>query len=148
MPNSDDESHSSPVEIVGYTTGVFDMFHIGHLNVLQRAREHCDRLIAGVTTDELCESRKGRLPLIPWEERAAIVAGIRHVDKVVPQTTMDKLAAWRQLQFDVMFVGDDWRGTDAWIEYESQFAPFGVRIHYLPHTPHRTSTMLRNQVLG
>src|SRR5690349_6352897 len=96
--------------VVGYTTGVFDLFHIGHLNVLKRASEVCDELIVGVTTDELSESRKGKRPIVPEAERMEIVANVRYVDRVVPQVDMDKMGAWHALQFHVMCVGDDWRG--------------------------------------
>ncbi|HEY9412864.1 MAG TPA: adenylyltransferase/cytidyltransferase family protein [Jiangellaceae bacterium] len=93
--------------VVGYTTGVFDMFHIGHLNILRNARSACDYLIVGVTTDELAVRRKGRAPIVPLFERMEIVQNVRFVDDVVPQATMDKMQAWRNLKFDVMFVGDD-----------------------------------------
>ena len=96
--------------IVGYTAGVFDLFHIGHLNILRRAKEQCDYLIVGVTVDELV-SYKGKRAFIPYDERAAIVGAIRYVDKVVPQTTMNKMKAWEQYHFNRMFVGDDWKGS-------------------------------------
>lgn len=128
---------------IGYTTGVFDMFHIGHLNLLKRAKLECDYLIVGVTTDELVRERKNKKPIIPFLERIAIVEQIRFVDEVVPQMNMDKLDAWKNLKFDRMFVGDDWRGTDAWIKYEADFLQFGVEIIYLPYTAHTSSTKLR-----
>lgn len=134
--------------VVGYTTGVYDMFHIGHLNLLRQARERCDRLIVGVTTDELSESRKGKTPIIPFIERRAIIESIRYVDEVVPQEHMDKFAAWRALQFDVMFVGDDWRGTPSWVSFEQELATVGARVEYLPYTMHTSSTMLRTKLFG
>jgi glycerol-3-phosphate cytidylyltransferase len=131
---------------IGYTTGVYDMFHIGHLNILERAKQQCDYLIVGVSTDELVQQDKHKTPVIPYEERAKIVAAIQYVDMVVPQRDKNKLAAWETYQFDKMFVGDDWKGSDAWNGFEKQFAPLGVEIVYLPHTDGTSSTLL-TQVL-
>ena len=128
--------------IVGYTAGAYDMFHIGHLNVIRRAKEQCDYLIVGVSTDELVQFCKNKTPVIPYEERAAIVGAIRYVDEVVPQPDKDKYAAWQRLHFDKMFVGDDWKGTPQWNKFEEQFAPLGVDIIYLPHTDGISSTKL------
>lgn len=130
------------MSIVGYTTGVFDLFHIGHLNILKRAKENCDYLIVGVTVDELV-SYKGKKAFIPFEERAAIVEAIKYVDKVVPQTSMDKMEAWKNLKFNRMFVGDDWKGTDVWNRWEEEFAKVGVDIVYFPYTKQTSSTELR-----
>ena len=105
---------------IGYTTGVFDMFHIGHLNILKRAKEQCDYLIVGVSTDSLVKSYKHKTPVIPYEERVAIVEAIKYVDKVVPQKTMDKYSAWEELQYNVIFHGDDWRGSDMYNEVEEK----------------------------
>ncbi|MGI2294939.1 adenylyltransferase/cytidyltransferase family protein [Paenibacillus sp. GXUN7292] len=127
---------------IGYTTGVFDMFHIGHLNILKRAKEHCDFLIVGVTTDKLV-SYKNKKAIIPHSERMAIVEGIKYVDKVVPQENMNKMQAWEKYKFDVMFVGSDWKGTANWIEYERQFKDVGVGIEYFPYTEGTSSTQLR-----
>ena len=135
-------------KLVGYTTGVYDMFHVGHLNILRQARERCDYLIVGVTTDELVESRKGRRPIVPLLERLEVVQNVRYVDDVVAQTTMDKAEAWRNLKFDVMFVGDDWKGTPVWDALEEDFARVGVQIVYFPYTPHTSSTILRRRVFG
>lgn len=131
---------------IGYTTGVFDMFHIGHLNILKRAKEQCEKLVVGVTTDELCLERKNKLPVIPYEERAEIVKAIRYVDEVVPQRDMDKLAMVDKIHFDAVFVGSDWQGTDAWNEYERQFNERGVNVVYLPHTDGISSTILRKKI--
>ena len=128
---------------IGYTTGVFDLFHIGHLNILRRARMDCDYLIVGITTDELSENVKGKRPIIPFPERMEIVEAIRFVDDVVPQTSYDKWEAWNNLKFDIMFVGDDWRGTEKWTRLEHDFAEVGVSIHYFPYTQHTSSTKLR-----
>lgn len=127
---------------VGYTTGVYDMFHIGHLNIIQRAKEQCEFLIVGVSTDDLVNREKNKIPVIPYDERAAIVAAIKYVDKVVPQENKNKLCAWEKYHFDAMFVGDDWQGTPQWIKFEKQFAPLGVDIIYLPHTDGVSSTKL------
>ncbi|MBA2386891.1 MAG: adenylyltransferase/cytidyltransferase family protein [Acidimicrobiia bacterium] len=133
--------------VIGYTTGVFDMFHIGHLNVLRRARELCDHLIVGVTTDELCLARKAKRPVIPFRERREIVAGIRYADAVVPQRTMDKMDAWAEYRFHRMFVGDDWRGSDLWNRFEREFAEVGVELVYLPYTMNVSSTVLRERTV-
>lgn len=131
---------------IGYTTGVFDMFHIGHLNILRRAKEQCDYLIVGVTSDELCFTRKNKYPIINEQERMAIVQAIRYVDQVVPQTNMDKLTAVKEVNADVVFVGSDWKGTDAWNEYEKQFASIGCSVVYLDHTDGISSTILREKL--
>lgn len=130
---------------IGYTTGVFDMFHIGHLNILRRAKEQCDYLIVGVSTDELVQKEKNKIPIIPFEERMAIVEAIRYVDEVVPQFNKNKFEAWENLHFQKMFVGSDWHGTPQWQAFEEQFAPIGVEIVYLPHTDGVSSTILREK---
>ena len=134
--------------IIGYTTGVFDMFHIGHLNILRRAKEKCDYLIVGVSTDECVESYKHHKPMIPYDQRAAIVAAIKYVDEVVPQTTMDKLEFLKTRHFDVMFHGDEWKGTELYNKYEKDFAEYGARIEYLSHTKGISSSMLRDKING
>ena len=129
-------------KIIGYTTGVYDMFHIGHLNIIQRAKQQCDYLIVGVSTDELVEHEKKKTPVIPYEERAAIIAALKYVDEVVPQQDKNKFGAWEKYHFDKMFVGSDWKGTPQWKKYEEEFAPVGVEIVYLPHTDGISSTQL------
>ena len=131
---------------VGYTTGVYDMFHIGHLNILRRAKEQCDYLIVGVTTDELCYSRKQKYPIINQEERKAIVESIRYVDKVVYQSDMEKVRPVKELGADAVFVGSDWKGTDAWNQYEKDFAEVGCTVVYLDHTDGISSTILREKL--
>ena len=131
--------------VIGYTTGVFDLFHIGHLNMLKNAKAMCDKLIVGVTVDELV-AYKHKKAVIPFEERLEIVRNIECVDVAIPQTTMDKFEAWQKLRFDVMFVGDDWYGTDKWKDYEKQFNEVGVRIIYFPYTKGTSSTLI-NQTL-
>ncbi len=130
---------------VGYTTGVFDMFHIGHLNILRKAKSKCDLLIVGVTTDELV-SYKGKMAVIPLNERMAIVRSIKYVDRVVVQDSMDKLAAWKKYKFDVIFVGSDWKGTEKWILIEKEFNKIGVNVVYFPYTKGTSSTQLREKL--
>ena len=132
--------------IIGYTTGVYDMFHIGHLNILRQAKEKCDYLIVGVSTDECVMTYKHRAPIIPYEQRAAIVEAIKYVDEVVPQINMDKLEFLKVRHFDVMFHGDEWRGTVLYNKYEEEFARFGAKIEYLPHTDGISSSMLREKI--
>lgn len=134
--------------IIGYTTGVYDMFHIGHLNIIKRAKEQCDYLIVGVSTDELVQHDKGKTPVIPYEERAAIVEAIKYVDKVVPQENKNKYEAWEKYKFNKMFVGSDWQGTPQWKKFEEQFEPIGVQIVYLPHTDGISSTQLTGIIKG
>ena len=133
--------------IIGYTTGVYDMFHIGHLNILRRAKEQCDYLIVGVSTDELVIRDKNKRPIIPFEDRCAIVEAIKYVDQVVPQPDKNKFGAWEKYRFDKMFVGSDWKGTPQWAKFEEEFAPVGVEIVYLDHTDGISSTILREKFL-
>ena len=131
---------------IGYTTGVYDMFHIGHLNVIRRAKEQCDHLIVGVTTDDLCYKRKKKYPIICESDRVAIVKAIRYVDEVVSQEDMDKLAAVKKYHVDAVFVGSDWKGTEAWNRYEKEFAEVGCTVVYLDHTEGISSTILRDRL--
>ncbi|RGE90423.1 glycerol-3-phosphate cytidylyltransferase [Catenibacterium sp. AM22-15] len=132
--------------IIGYTTGVYDMFHIGHLNVIKNARKQCDYLIVGVSTDDLVRKEKGKTPVIPFQERMEIVSALKYVDKVVPQIDKNKFAAWEKHKFDKMFVGSDWKGTKQWNEFEKQFSKCNVEIVYLPHTDGISSTKLTNVI--
>lgn len=131
---------------IGYTSGVFDMFHVGHLNILQRAKEQCEHLIVGVSTDEVVRSYKHKTPIIPFQDRIAIVKAICYVDEVVAQDTMDKMEMWNKVHFDVMFHGDEWKGTPLYDKYEKEFAKVGVKIEYLSHTEGISSTILRNKL--
>lgn len=131
------------MKVTGYTTGVFDLFHIGHLNILKNAKNECDHLIVGVTSDTLAAQKKGKSPIIPFSERIAIVESIKYVDDVVPQNSYDKFLAWKTLKFDIMFVGDDWKGTDLWQGIEKDFAQTGVIIRYLPYTRHTSSSLIK-----
>jgi len=132
---------------IGYTTGVFDLFHIGHLNILRRAKENCNHLIVGVSTDELVKSYKNKYPVIPYNERKAIVEAIRYVDEVVPQETQDKIEAFSRLKFDVLFVGDDWKNSSLFIETEKQFCKMGIKVIYFPYTKTTSSTLLKDVLL-
>jgi len=128
---------------VGYTTGVFDLFHVGHLNILKKAKEQCDYLIVGVSTDDLVREYKNKQPIISYKERIEIVEGIKYVDQVVPQENRDKFSAWEDLKFNAMFVGDDWKGTAQWDQFELLFNQVNVDIVYLPYTKGTSSTKLR-----
>lgn len=132
--------------ITGYTSGVYDLFHIGHLNLLKNAKGLCDKLIVGVTSDELV-SYKNKKAVIPHSERMEIVRNIKHVDAVIPQNDMDKFTMWEKLKFDVLFVGDDWFKTDKWEIINKQFKDVGVNVVYFPYTKGVSSTMI-NETLN
>jgi len=127
--------------IIGYTTGVYDLFHIGHLNLLKNAKGMCDKLVVGVTVDELV-AYKGKKSMIPFEDRIEIVRSIKYVDAAVPQYDMDKLTACKKLKANILFVGDDWYATDKWQEYERQFKEAGIEIVYFPYTKGISSTQI------
>jgi glycerol-3-phosphate cytidylyltransferase len=129
--------------VIGYAPGAYDLFHVGHLNLLRRAAEMCDHLIAGVVSDEMLLRSKGRLPVVPLAERMEIVGSLRIVDQVHAEVVPDKLDTWRDLRFDVIFKGDDWRGTDKGRRLERDFAAVGVEVCYFPYTVHTSSTALR-----
>ena len=131
--------------VIGYTTGVYDLFHIGHLNLLKNAKGLCDKLIVGVTVDELVRYKNKRA-VIPFEERLEIVRSIKYVDAAIPQEDIDKFAAWEKLKFDVLFVGDDWYQSERWQEMESKFREVGVKVIYFPYTKGTSSTLI-NQTL-
>ena len=128
--------------MIGYTTGVFDMFHIGHLNILKRAKEQCEYLIVGVSSDELVMEYKHKKPIIPFEERIAIVSAISYVDKVVEQTTMDKMEVWSRQKFNALFHGADWKDSDMYNKIAVDFEKVGVDMVFLPHTEGVSSTLL------
>jgi glycerol-3-phosphate cytidylyltransferase len=131
--------------VVGYTTGVFDLFHVGHLRLLRNAKAMCDRLIVGVTNDELV-SYKNKRSVIPFEERLEIVLSCKYVDLAVEQATMDKMEAFRRYKFNIMFVGDDWYKTDKWQDIDTEMSENGVRVVYFPYTKTTSSTLI-NQTL-
>ena len=130
---------------IGYTTGVFDLFHIGHLNILKKAKDLCDYLIVGVTIDELV-AYKGKKAFIPFEERMEIINSIKYVDKAVPQSSMNKMEAWNKYNFNVVFVGSDWKGTPTWINIENEFKKIGVDTIYFDYTKTTSSTQLRELI--
>jgi glycerol-3-phosphate cytidylyltransferase len=133
--------------VIGYTTGVFDLFHIGHLTMLKNARALCDKLIVGVSTDELV-GYKNKKSVIPFDERIEIVRAIKYVDAAIPQLDMNKIEAWNKLKFDVMFVGDDWFNTEKWTDLDKKFKEVGVRIMYFPYTKGTSSTLINKTLEG
>ena len=132
--------------IIGYTSGVYDLFHIGHLNLLKNAKGMCDKLIVGVTTDDL-SLYKGKKPLIPFEDRIEIVRCVRYVDAVIPQITMDKVDTCAKVKATILFVGDDWYQTEKWDDIEAKLAQHGVRVVYFPYTKGVSSTIIRNTLM-
>ncbi|HHW37922.1 MAG TPA: adenylyltransferase/cytidyltransferase family protein [Bacillales bacterium] len=131
---------------IGYTAGVFDLFHVGHLNILNRAKEQCEYLIVGVSTDELVMEYKNKQPVIPYDERKEIVESIKYVDQVVPQMNRDKFAAWEKLNFNAMFVGDDWKGHALFEEVERKLNEVGVEVVYFPYTLGVSSTIVKEKI--
>jgi glycerol-3-phosphate cytidylyltransferase len=131
------------VRKVGYVPGVFDMFHIGHLNILRNASRECDHLIAGVVSDEIALLAKGRPPVVPLAERLEIVRSIRYVDEAYAETEPDKIAVWQRLRFNMIIKGDDWQGTAKGERLERDMASIGAEVVYLPYTAHTSSTLLR-----
>lgn len=132
--------------VIGYAPGAYDLFHIGHLNILTRAAEQCDKLIAGVVTDDIVLRAKGKAPVIPLAERLAIVSSVRYVDEAVPDPYVDKFQMWPNLHYDVLFKGDDWRGTEKGEALEARLAEVGARVVYFPYTLHTSSTLLRKMI--
>ena len=131
--------------IIGYTTGVYDMFHIGHLNLINHAKELCDFLIVGVNADELVRLYKRKTPVINEKERQLIVSNIKAVDECIIATTLDKVVMWKELHFDVIFIGDDWKGNERWCQTEKELMSCGAYVMYLPHTEGISSTILRTE---
>lgn len=129
--------------VTGYAPGAFDMFHIGHLNLIRNASDRCDRLVVGVVSDRLVTTAKNRVPVVDERERLAIVSAVRWVDTAVLEDVPDKVTMWHRLHFDVLFKGDDWKGTAKGARLEAAFAPLGVEVVYLPYTVHTSSTLLR-----
>lgn len=133
-------------KIIGYTTGVFDMFHVGHLNILRQSKENCDYLIVGVSSDELVESYKSKKPVIPFDHRKEIIESIKFVDKVIVQSHRDKMKSFHEIGFDVMFVGSDWKGTELFNVLEKDLKEYNAKIHFFPYTDGISSTILRKIV--
>lgn len=133
---------------IGFTAGVFDLFHIGHLNILRNAKALCEKLIVAVSTDELVYQYKKRNPIVPYHERAEIIKSIRFVDAVIPQETRNKFELWEKLKFDVIFVGDNWYKDKFWISLEKKFKKAGVDIIYFPYTKYTSTTLRINQIIS
>jgi glycerol-3-phosphate cytidylyltransferase len=131
---------------LGYTQGVYDMFHIGHLHIINSAAAMCEKLIVGVNSDDLVEQYKNKKTVISQIDRAEIIRNLKSVDECVIVDTLDKVALYQKLKFDAVFIGDDWKGNERWLQTEKDLAPFGVDVVYLPHTPNISSTMLRVEV--
>ena len=133
-------------KVIGYTQGTFDMFHIGHLNLIKNAKRHCDYLIVGVNADDLVESYKHKRPIVPLEERVEIVRAIKYVDEVIVTTTLDKKEVWEKVRFNEIYIGDDWKGNERWERTGIQMAELGAKLVYLPYTRDTSSTMLREKL--
>lgn len=134
-------------KIIGFTAGAFDMFHVGHLNLIKNAKARCDYLIVGVNTDELIAIYKNKHVVVPLEERMEIVRAIKYVDEVIPVETLDKEIIWKKRRFDKVFIGDDWKGTERWNLTEKIMKRYGVDVVYLPYTTGTTSTLLREKLI-
>lgn len=135
-------------KIIGFTAGAFDMFHVGHLNLIKNAKARCDYLIVGVNTDELIADYKDKKVVVPLEERMQIVEAVKYVDEVIAVDTLDKEKIWEKKKFDVVFIGDDWKGSERWNETERKMKKYGVDVVYLPYTTGTTSTLLREKLKG
>lgn len=134
-------------KLIGFTAGTFDMFHIGHLNLLKNAKSRCDYLIVGVNSDRLVEEYKNKKAVVPLGERMEIVRSIRYVDEVMQIDSLDKIISWRQKHYDLLFIGDDWKGSHRWERTEKEMAKYGVKVIYLPHTEGTNSTLLREKLI-
>lgn len=133
-------------KVIGYTQGTFDMFHIGHLNLIKNAKRHCDYLVVGVNADELVETYKHKRPIVPINERAEIVRAIKYVDEVIVTHTLDKTEIWEKVRFDEIYIGDDWKGNERWERTEKEMADLGAKLVFLPYTKDTSSTMLREKL--
>lgn len=133
-------------KIIGYTQGTFDMFHIGHLNLIKNAKRHCDYLIVGINSDDLVESYKKKRPIVPLEERIEIVRAIKYVDEVIVTDTLDKTKIWENIRFDEIYIGDDWKGNARWEQTGQDVKKLGARLVFLPYTKETSSTMLREKL--
>ena len=137
------ERPANPDGLVGYVPGVFDMFHIGHLNIIRRSAERCDWLVAGVVVDDVVVLMKGQPPIVPLEERIEIVSSNRYVDEAIEDGSADKRKAWERRPFDIIFKGADWKDTVKGRRLEEEMGSIGVRVEYLPYTAHTSSSLLR-----
>lgn len=128
---------------IGYTQGVYDMFHIGHLNLLNNVKQYCDYLIVGVNSDDLVKTYKNKKPVICEESRRSIIESIKVVDEAIITETLDKYEMLERLNFDAIFIGDDWKGSKRWNETEKVLSKYGVDVVYIPYTKDISSTLLR-----
>jgi glycerol-3-phosphate cytidylyltransferase len=133
-------------KIIGYTQGTYDMFHIGHLNLLKNAKKHCDYLVVGVNSDELVENYKNKRPIVPLEERVEILRAIKYVDEVIVTETLDKKEIWGKVRFDEIYIGDDWKGNERWEKTGKEMETLGAKLVYLPYTKDTSSTILREKL--
>ena len=133
-------------KVIGYTQGTFDMFHIGHLNLIKNAKRHCDYLVVGINADDLVESYKHKRPIIPLAERAEIVRAIKYVDEVIVTNTLDKKTIWETVRFDEIYIGDDWKGNDRWEKTRHEMEVLGAKLVFLPYTKDTSSTLLREKL--
>ena len=131
---------------VGYTTGTFDLFHVGHLNILEKAKENCEYLIVGVSTDELVKEYKGESPVISFEDRIRIIRALKCVDKAIPQQTMNKLDVLEDIQYDVLFHGDHWKNTEMYNEIEEKLAEKNISCVYFPYTKSISTQSIKEKV--
>lgn len=129
--------------LIGYTTGVFDLFHIGHLRLLKNAKSMCDRLVVGVTVDELV-TYKGKKSVIPFEERIEIISSIKYVDAAIPQYEINKIDMLDKIKFDILFVGDDWYGDLNWKSMEEKLSKDNVKVIYFPYFKGQSSTKINS----
>jgi glycerol-3-phosphate cytidylyltransferase len=141
-------SSAADTDVVGYVPGAWDMFHIGHLNLIKRARAQCDYLVVGVVTDEVLELAKNKRPVVPLAERLEVVRSMDLVDQAVTDLSSDKLVMWELLHFDLLFKGDDWKGTPSGDRLEATMNSVGVEVVYFPYTTRTSSTALRHQLAG
>ena len=131
---------------IGFTDGVYDMFHVGHLNMIKEAKKHCDYLIVGVHSDEIVEGYKNRKTVINENDRREIIEAIKYVDKAVINRTRDKLKLFEEHHFDVVFIGDDWKGTERWNNFEKVLGEVGVSVEYIPYTKGISTTQIREKL--
>lgn len=133
-------------KVIGYTQGTFDMFHIGHLNLIKNAKRHCDYLVVGVNSDDLVESYKNKRPIIPLDERVEIMRAIKYVDEVIATNTLDKKEIWEKVRFNEIYIGDDWKGNERWEKTGKEMEQLGAKLVFLPYTKDTSSTMLREKL--
>lgn len=133
---------------VGYTDGVYDLFHVGHLNMIQEAKKHCDYLIVGVHGDDVVEDYKHHRPIINEQDRKRILENIKGVDRVEVNRFRDKIKLWELYGFNVIFIGDDWKGTERWNKFEKELGAIGVDVVYVPYTKGISTTEIRQKIMG